>query len=64
MASTPVTELPVDVADLPCDAVTVDALARLALAARRGGSRVRLIGASPELRELVAFMGLADALPG
>ena len=44
------------------DAVTVDALARLHLAARRSGCQVRLRGASEELRALVAFMGLADVL--
>jgi ABC-type transporter Mla MlaB component len=44
------------------DAVTVDALARLQLAARRCACRVRLRGGSEELRELVAFMGLADVL--
>ena len=42
--------------------VTVDALARLQLAARRHGCRVRLLNASAGLRELVAFMGLADVL--
>jgi ABC-type transporter Mla MlaB component len=46
------------------DAVTVDALARLQLAACRHGCQVRLVGASPELLELVAFMGLRDVLPG
>ena len=45
------------------DAVTVDALARLQLAARRHRCQVRLRGASNELRELVAFMGLRDVLP-
>ena len=49
-----------DVATVPVDAVTVDALARLQLAARRRGCRVRLRHASDELRELVAFMGLED----
>jgi ABC-type transporter Mla MlaB component len=44
------------------DAVAVDALARLALAARRHGAQVRLTGASRELRDLVALMGLADVL--
>ena len=44
------------------DAVTVDALARLQLAARRYGCRVRLRHASEELRDLVAFMGLEDVL--
>jgi len=53
-----------DVGDVPADAVTVDALARLQLAAGRTGCRVRLRNASPELRALVAFMGLRDVLPG
>jgi ABC-type transporter Mla MlaB component len=51
-----------DVAGVVPDAVTVEALARLQLGARRQGCRVRLRGASPELRELVAFMGLRDVL--
>lgn len=45
------------------DAVTVEALARLQLAAGRHGCRVRLRNASRELLELVAFMGLEDVLP-
>jgi ABC-type transporter Mla MlaB component len=44
------------------DAVAVDALAHLALAARRQGCQVRLSGACDELQELVGFMGLADVL--
>jgi ABC-type transporter Mla MlaB component len=52
-----------DVAGVEPDAVTVDALARLQLAAQRHGCQVRLRHASAELRELVAFMGLADVLP-
>lgn len=51
-----------DVTGIDPDAVTVDALARLQLAARRNGCRVRLRHASPELRDLVDFMGLADVL--
>ena len=51
-----------DVAGVDADAVTVDALARLQLAARRLGCRVRLANASRELRELIAFMGLQDVL--
>jgi ABC-type transporter Mla MlaB component len=51
-----------DVAGVPVDAVTVDALARLQLAAHRKGCRVRLRNASEELRDLVAFMGLEDVL--
>lgn len=52
-----------DVDGVNADAVTVDALARLRLAARRHQCQVRLRGASNELRELVAFMGLRDVLP-
>lgn len=52
-----------DVRGVDTDVVTVDALARLQLAARRRGSVVKLRGASAELRELVAFMGLRDVLP-
>jgi hypothetical protein len=44
------------------DAVTVDALARLELIARRLGREFRLRHASHELLELVAFMGLANVL--
>lgn len=51
-----------DVRGVEPDAVTVDALARLQLAARRYGCRVRLRHASAELREIVAFMGLEDVL--
>jgi hypothetical protein len=53
----------VDVRDVDPDAVTVDALARLQLAARRLSCRLLLCNASPELLELVEFMGLADVLP-
>jgi ABC-type transporter Mla MlaB component len=52
-----------NVCGVEVDAVTVDALARLQLAARRHGCRVRLQNASSELRELLAFMGLRDVLP-
>ncbi|HLB77915.1 MAG TPA: hypothetical protein VJO72_12855 [Candidatus Dormibacteraeota bacterium] len=53
-----------DVRGVHADAVAIDALARLQLAAQRRGCRVRLRGASVELRDLVAFMGLRDVLPG
>jgi ABC-type transporter Mla MlaB component len=53
-----------DVCSVDTDAVTIDALARLQLAARRHGCQVRLRGASNGLRELVSFMGLEDILPG
>ena len=52
-----------DVGDVLVDAVTVDALARLQVAARRRGCQIRLRNASDELLELVAFMGLQDVLP-
>jgi len=52
-----------DVAGVPADAVTVDALARLQLGARRRSCSVRLRNASPELLELLAFLGLEDVLP-
>jgi ABC-type transporter Mla MlaB component len=51
-----------DVAGIEPDAVSVDALARLQLAARRSGCRVEFQGASPELRSLIDFMGLAGVL--
>jgi ABC-type transporter Mla MlaB component len=52
-----------DVRGIVPDAVTVDALARLQLAARRHRCQVRLRNPSSELLELVAFMGLTDVLP-
>jgi ABC-type transporter Mla MlaB component len=55
-------ELFCDVRSVAPDAVTVDALARLQLAAHRNGRKVRLQNASPELLELVAFMALGDVL--
>jgi ABC-type transporter Mla MlaB component len=52
-----------DVAGVPSDAITVEALARLQLAAKRNGCRIRLRNAPPELLDLVALMGLSDVLP-
>jgi len=52
-----------DVSGVEPDAVTVDALARLQLAAQRHGCKVRLRHASNDLLELVALMGLRDVLP-
>ncbi|MEW2520759.1 STAS domain-containing protein [Actinacidiphila alni] len=52
--------LVVDVTELPADSAgTIGALARLRLAARRTGHRVRLRGATAELRELLELAGLA-----
>jgi ABC-type transporter Mla MlaB component len=52
-----------DVSSVAADAVTVEALARLQLAARRYNCRVRLRGASDDLHDLVVLMGLEDVLP-
>lgn len=52
-----------DVAGVPADGVTIEALARLQLAARRRSCTIRLHEASPDLLELVAFLGLANVLP-
>jgi hypothetical protein len=52
-----------DVRCLEAKAEAVDALARLQLAANRLGCRIGLCNASPELVELIAFMGLEGALP-
>jgi len=54
--------LPCQVGALEADAATLDLLARLQLSARRLGIEVRLLEASPELRELVAFAGLNGVL--
>jgi ABC-type transporter Mla MlaB component len=51
-----------NVTGVAADAVSVDALARLQLAARRHRCRVELTHASAELRDLIAFMGLGDVL--
>lgn len=53
-----------DVEGVAVDAVTVDALARLQLAARRRRCQIRLRNASDELRGLIVFMGLDQVLPG
>jgi ABC-type transporter Mla MlaB component len=51
-----------EVGGVAADAVCADALAHLALAARRRGCHTQLRGASPELRALVDFLGLAEVL--
>jgi ABC-type transporter Mla MlaB component len=55
-------EILCDVRSVAPDAVTVDALARLQLAAHRNGRKVRLQNVSPELLELVEFMALENVL--
>ena len=55
-------ELRCEVVGVEPSAVTVDALARLQLAAQRHGCRIRLENASPQLRELVDLLGLTEVL--
>jgi hypothetical protein len=52
-----------DVGALAPDALSVDALARLHLNAKRTGLDLRLEGASNDLRSLLAFCGLLEVLP-
>ena len=52
-----------DVSGIEPDAVTVDALARVQLAARRHGCQLRLRHAASELVALLAFVGLRDVVP-
>jgi hypothetical protein len=49
-----------DVRSVPADALTVDALSRLQLVARRRGAELLLANASAELAKLVDFIGLGD----
>ena len=51
-----------DVTGIEPDAVSMDALARLQLAARRNGCRVDFQGASPRLQSLIELSGLAGVL--
>jgi ABC-type transporter Mla MlaB component len=53
-----------DVCRVHADAVSVEALARIRLIARAHGCDVRVRGASDELRNLIGFMGLQEALLG
>jgi anti-anti-sigma regulatory factor len=58
-------EGPVVLCDVSCarpDAVTVDAIARMLVGARRRGYSVRLCNPSPQLLELIDFMGLRQTL--
>jgi ABC-type transporter Mla MlaB component len=51
-----------DVSKADADAVTVDALARLQLTARRRGATIQLARVSSDLLDLLAFAGLAEVL--
>jgi len=62
MAATYPAPVVVDVGGLAADAVTVDVLAQLQLAARRLGRRVQLRNVSDDLRKLIAFAGLSEVL--
>ena len=42
------------------DLATIDSMARLCLATRRAHAPMAVLGASPGLRELIAFVGLAS----
>jgi hypothetical protein len=52
----------VDVRAASADVSTIDLLARLQLGARRHGRSLLLRDASAELVDLIAFVGLGDAL--
>ena len=51
-----------DVRALASDALAIDALARLQLAARRIGLEIKVRNASAELRGLVELVGLTEVL--
>jgi STAS domain len=53
----------VDVRNAPADLRAVDALARLALAARRHGARIGVRCAAPDLVRLLGLTGLSNAVP-
>ncbi|HEX6945624.1 MAG TPA: STAS domain-containing protein [Casimicrobiaceae bacterium] len=62
LAELPPGDVHCGVAGLSADAVAVEALARLQLAARCNGQRVVLVGASAALREVVELIGLGEVL--
>jgi anti-anti-sigma regulatory factor len=64
MAEQPSSPLSVDARELPADATTLDALARLALDLGRRGRQLRLCDPSPELLALIEFAGLSETLVG
>jgi hypothetical protein len=63
IASAGVGPIVCEVGGLRADVAAVDAVARLALAACRLERGVRLRGASPILRDLLALAGLASVVP-
>ena len=62
MAAAAPTPIDLDASAFAPDVITVDALARLQLVARRAGRRLRLRKAPDELVELITFCGLGDVL--
>jgi hypothetical protein len=59
---TALTHVRVCVAGLTADVTTVAALARLTLLAQRRDARIRFLGASAELMELIELCGLSVCL--
>ena len=51
-----------DAGDLTPDLATLDALARMQIAATRLGLRLQLCDCSPELRAVISFAGLDEVL--
>ena len=62
LRSRPAGDVPCDVTGLAADAVTVEALSRLQLAARANRQRVVMSGASPPLRAVIDLVGLSGVL--
>jgi len=62
MTAQPPREIACDADALPADLATVDALARLQLGARRQGAEIRLERVPADLRELLAWCGLSEAI--
>jgi hypothetical protein len=63
LRTAPVTAVVCDAESLPGELAAVEALARLALVARRGGARFAVRGMRPELTSLVCLLGLEEPLP-
>ena len=53
-----------DVGHCRADLATANALARAHVHARRAGTRLRVVNSSPELSELLEFVGIGDVLLG
>lgn len=62
LASLPAGDVACDVSGLRADAVAVEALSRLQLAARGNSQRVVMSGASEPLRAVIELVGLSGVL--